>query len=109
MPIQARKAASAMCLRVSGDIGSRGGPSSTSRKRRFSVAGMGVGEGMGRQDERLPPPVSISGSDQVLDAVAILEELLVSRVHPRTAEGVDVESLDDFVLAVLARHREAVD
>src|SRR5436309_10371218 len=48
-------------------------------------------------------------SQQVLDAVLLVGQFLQREVHLLAAEGVDVETLHDLVLAVLRDHREAVD
>src|SRR5579871_4577064 len=48
-------------------------------------------------------------SDQVLDAVALLAQLLVGRAHARAAELVDLEPLHDRVAAVRGRDRVGVD
>src|SRR5215813_311672 len=45
----------------------------------------------------------------MLDAGALLAQFLVRRLHALARERVDVEALDDAELAVLARHRIAVD
>src|SRR5688572_4288860 len=53
--------------------------------------------------------IAASPSDQVLHALALLEELLVGRVHALAAELVEREALHDGVLPVLAGDGIGID
>src|SRR5581483_6378750 len=55
------------------------------------------------------PAVLMALSEELLDAVALLVQLLQRRIHALAREVAHLESLDDLVLAALASHRVAVE